>query len=122
MIDKDIQIALIGVVGTLLGTILGFFLSTINESLKEKRQAKTEVQQAINEVVHTRIMNDYPVVMNNLRKAIVKNAHQINNKKLIDFFEKWLNNQTIHLGMPILNVYSSLEVDIIVDELLDVKL
>lgn len=67
-------------------------------------------------------MNDYPVAMNNLRKAIIKNSHHIKSRRLIDFFEKWLNNEKIQLGVPSLNSYSSLEVDVIVCELLDVKL
>ncbi len=122
ILDKDIMIALIGILGTLLGTVLGFGLTIFYDSRKEKSQAKSELQKAINEVIHISIVNNYPLAMNNLRKVMISNVHIIKNEELAIFYDKWLTNPIIQAGHPVSNLYSDTEIDIFVQQLLNIKL
>lgn len=119
--ERDLAVALVGVLGTLLGTCLGFALTIIYDKAKEKSQAKSEIQQAINEVAHVITMEEYPVAMNKLRSAMIKNSHHIKNENLWNFYQKWLTDPILQQGIPI-SIYSGLEADTLVAELLNIRL
>lgn len=120
--DKDYIIAIIGVGGTILGTVAGFLSTFLYEWLKERARLKSELQSAINGVLLVTATNDYPVALNKLRQVVATNAYIIKNDKLMSFYKKWLTNPVITMGQPILNVYSSEEMQQLISELSEMKL
>lgn len=120
-LDKDTVTALIGL-GTLIVTVLSLVITISHDSRKEKSRAKAEIQKAINELVYISTEDEFSTALNNLKKSMISNAHLIKNKKLSKFYDNWLSNPEIQEEKPISDLYSSFETDLLMFELLEVKL
>lgn len=120
-LDKDTVTGLISF-GALIVAVIGLIFSVSHDSRKEKSKAKSEIQKAINELVYISTEDEFSIALNNLKKSMISNAHLIKNKKLSKFYDNWLSNPEIQEEKPISDLYSSFETDLLMFELLEVKL
>lgn len=121
--DSEYIYALIGIGGTLLGTLVGALITFLYDRIKESDRVKSEIRSAINEVAFIQVTNDYPVALNKLRAAIVKNAHVlVDDDALTTFFSKWLNQPVVHYNRPIVNFMDSARIEEMLNDLGKIKL
>ena len=74
--DKDLLIAIIGMIGTILGVIIGVFLQFPYNYFRDKFEIQKEFESLKNEIFFCGQTNSYDNKLFQLRKFFIKNLDQ----------------------------------------------
>lgn len=92
---------------SIVGLILKL-LAPFTKRCRERAAVSDQFEELRRSIRYVSITNEYPVELHKLRAFLVKSG-LIEEQKFGEFFEKWLTNPVVAIGVSALNVYSNEE-------------